>query len=128
MPNNRVSTTIQEVINKVDEIKPNAFTEEQKTDWITKVEGMIKTDILNLPASEIRSFEYPADADYELLAKVPHKDVYELYIIAMIDFMSNDTESYENDMNMFNSVFASYNEAMDKESTRTKDLCFNNWW
>ena len=43
--------TVQEVIDFTDRVKPNDFTEEDKTKWISNVEGMVQAQIfLQAPA------------------------------------------------------------------------------
>ena len=38
--------TIKECLDYVDEIKPNAFSDETKTVWLNEAEGMVQTEIL----------------------------------------------------------------------------------
>ena len=37
--------TLDSCIQSVDEIKPNAFSNETKTKWINEVEGMVQTEV-----------------------------------------------------------------------------------
>ena len=37
--------TVSQVIQIVDDIKPNAFTNETKTAWLNEVEGMVQTEV-----------------------------------------------------------------------------------
>ena len=43
--------TLKGVIDYVDEIKPNAFSNAAKTQWINECEGLVQTEVL-LRASE----------------------------------------------------------------------------
>ena len=38
--------TVSQVIQAVDEVKPNAFANEEKTRWLNEVEGMVQTEVL----------------------------------------------------------------------------------
>ncbi len=48
--------TIRELFDYVDEIKPNAFSDNTKTVWLNEVEGKVQTEIFLLNEAEI--FEY----------------------------------------------------------------------
>lgn len=52
--------TIKEIIDFVDGIKPNAFSNQQKTMWLNEVEGLVQTDIMLLARSSIVSYVYEA--------------------------------------------------------------------
>ena len=52
--------TIQEVINFVDEMKPNGFSNDSKTLWINEVEGKIQTEVMLLSLADIRKYVYSA--------------------------------------------------------------------
>ena len=55
--------TVQEVIDFTDRVKPNDFTEEDKTKWISNVEGMVQAQIfLQAPAEFITCLLYTSDA------------------------------------------------------------------
>lgn len=40
--------TIQEIINQVDEIKLNTYTENSKTAWINQIEGWVKDKVIQI--------------------------------------------------------------------------------
>lgn len=48
--------TLKELFDYVDEIKPNAFSNETKTIWLNEVEGMVQTEIFLNAETDV--FEY----------------------------------------------------------------------
>ncbi|HMM05260.1 MAG TPA: hypothetical protein PKD52_01085 [Clostridiales bacterium] len=52
--------TIKEIMAFVDDIKPNAFSNQQKTVWLNEVEGMVQTDVMLLAPSTVVSYVYEA--------------------------------------------------------------------
>ena len=70
--------TVAQVIQAVDAVKPNAFSNEEKTRWLNEVEGMVQTEVL-LFASEEVTYSYEQDKDVELLAQPPHDKLYPAY-------------------------------------------------
>ena len=63
--------TLKSVIDYVDEIKPNAFSNEAKTKWLNECEGLVQTEVLLWASEEIITYQYDADKDKELLAQPP---------------------------------------------------------
>jgi len=50
--------TIQECFDYVDEIKPNAFSNETKTVWLNEVEGMVQTEIFLNAETDVFEYKY----------------------------------------------------------------------
>ena len=122
----RLECTLEEVIERVNRLKPNPYTSEQKTEWINKVEGMLQTDALDIPAHQIKILDWETDKETELLAKLPHSDVYDHYLFSMIDYMNSDIESYNNSMTMFNTLYNMAVKSMRKSNPAHTN--FKNWW
>lgn len=100
--------TLKSVIEYVDEIKPNAFSNEAKTQWVNECEGLVQTEVLLLADTELISYSYDTDKDKELLVKHPHVKIYWAYLTAMIDFANGEYNKYQNTMQMFNAFFGEY--------------------
>lgn len=98
-----------DIIARVDEIKPNAFSPEAKTEWLNECEGLVQTEVFLFAPVEIIRYRWPADRDKPLLAAAPHDKLYWAYLAAMIDFANGEYNKYQNTMQMFN---ASYGEFM----------------
>ena len=50
--------TVKECIDFVDAIKPNAFTNQQKTTWLNECEGLVQTDVFLWAIEQIIQYEY----------------------------------------------------------------------
>lgn len=55
--------TIQQVFDYVDEIKPNAFSNETKMVWLNEVEGLVQTEIFLWNDSECFEYNYAYSGD-----------------------------------------------------------------
>ena len=97
-----------EVISYVDGIKPNAFTNEDKTRWINEAEGMVQTDVLLLAPEEIITYNFENDREAELLVRPPFDKIYAAYLVAMIDFANGEYNKYQNTYQMFNAHFGAF--------------------
>lgn len=51
---------LTDCIAYADRIKPNAFTDEDKTRWISELEGMVCTEVFQIDASEFRPYALSA--------------------------------------------------------------------
>lgn len=100
--------TLSQVIQTVDEVKPNAFSSETKTTWLNEVEGMVQTQVLLWAQEEIISYAYDTDKDVELLVKSPHDKLYPAYLEARIDYANGEYNKYQNTMQMFNEFFGEF--------------------
>lgn len=90
--------TVNSVIEYVDRLKPNIYTDEDKYTWISRLEGMISHDVLQEEGSQYIS---PDDADIPLQVSAPYDDIYALYVAAMIDFYNKEYNNYNNSVLMF---------------------------
>lgn len=99
---------LSEVIAMVDEIKPNAFSDDTKTAWINECEGLVQTEVLLWATEEIVTYHYADDKDKELLAQPPHDKIYGAYLTAMIDYANGEYNKYQNTMQLFNGYFGEF--------------------
>ena len=99
---------VQQVIRLVDDIKPNAFSDEAKTAWLNEAEGLVQTEVLLLAPEEIIVYSWEEDRETELLVKPPHDKLYWAYLTALIDFANGEYLKYQNTLQMFNSHFGEY--------------------
>lgn len=100
--------TLQGVLDIIDSIKPNAFSEEAKTAWINEIEGLVQTEVFLLAIEDVVQYTWPKDAAVTLLAKPPHDKIYWVYLSAMVDFANGEYDKYQNTMQMFNQFFGEY--------------------
>ena len=90
--------TMNSVIEHVDSVKPNVYSEDDKYQWINTLEGMVSREVMQ---EEAPACELPGDADRELLVGYPYEEIYSLYVMAMIDFHNREYANYNNVMLMF---------------------------
>lgn len=101
---------LNECIQRVDAVKPNAFSDSDKTAWISEVEGMVQTEIQHIQpdAEGFVVYAYPGNQLDTLLVEPPHDKLYPLYLAAMIDFANGEYANYQNSMAMFNAAWDEY--------------------
>lgn len=105
--------TPNKVIEIVDRLKPNAYSEEDKLRWIDELDGMVQK--LVFQADEIIQYSYPEDMDKELLIPAPYENLYALYLEANIDYHNQEYGNYNNSAMMFETQYSEYKKAYIRE-------------
>ena len=94
--------TINSVIAKVDELKPNAIEAKRKAEALTGLDGRIYEELTKTYApSVLPPRSWPGDGDVDLLASGPYEEVYEWYLMAMVCFWQGEYAAYNNAAEMF---------------------------
>ena len=102
-------STVREMIQRVDAIKPNCFEEGTKAKWLGELDARIALSIMLMDIVEAQRFNYGAeDMDVELLAQFPHDSIYESWLMSRIDYASGDYNRYANSSALFNAEYTDY--------------------
>lgn len=99
--------TPNQVIEYVDEILPNVYSEEKKYEWMKWVDGRVATEVLQVEAPD---YDLPDFADSDLLVEHPYDEIYHLYVMAMIHFYNREYDDYNNVVLAFREKFDAYKE------------------
>lgn len=91
--------TMNSVIEYVDGVKPNVYSDEDKYRWINTLEGLLSAEVFC--DKEPVQYEIPKDADKPLRVGHPFEELYSLFVEAMIDFHNREYSNYNNIMLMF---------------------------
>ena len=102
-------STFKEIITRVDEIKPNAFSENLKLSWLTSLNGKIAADVFLMDIAEIRELPHGTEAiDCEPLVGFPHEEVYDEYLAAKIDAANGEANEYQNRMQIYDAYYINF--------------------
>lgn len=92
--------TINEVIERVDKIKPCSYGDKEKARWLMELEGKLFLEVLQ-GEGESPPSRFPEDGGKPLIAEFPYDNIYDLYLQAMIDFHNREIQNYNNSMTMY---------------------------
>lgn len=82
--------TIQSLINKVQEEKPNTFQTNKYLEYITEIEADVADQVnMDIPVYT------EDDLDKELIVPAPYDRLYVSYVKAMIDYANEEYASYQ---------------------------------
>lgn len=103
---------IIEAITGLDAQKFNTYTQPEKIDWLSRLDSMVKKQIIDThEGGETVFFNgYTADtpSDTVLLVPTPYDDMYLRWMEAQIDYHNGEYDKYNNAILMFNTAFEDY--------------------
>lgn len=111
--------TVMEALNRVDALKPNNYTNSEKIQWLSTLDGLIKTKIIDTHEGDHRhrhrpgngeSISFEAYDEYndltkEMLVPAPYDEIYILWLVAKIDLSNGEYTKYNNSATAYNNVY-----------------------
>lgn len=103
---------IIEAINRLDALRPNTYTFQEKLAWLSALDGMVFENIIKThEGAAIESFEGYADqndTERELLIPSPYDEAYIHWLCAKVDYYNGESAKYANSSAQYNAVFGEY--------------------
>ena len=104
--------TIMEAIHKIDDLKHNTHSQEDKLGWLSRLDSMVKRLVIDTHEGgegvTFTGYDDSTDKDTELLIPEPYDEAYLLYMEAQIDYWNGEYEKYNNATERFNAVWDGY--------------------
>ena len=81
--------TIMEAIHRIDSVKPNRYSQQEKVQWLSILDGRVKAEIIDThedgDTSNFKGYTEKTDLDTALLVPAPYDDVYLFWLESNID-------------------------------------------
>lgn len=104
--------TIMDAIYRLDELKPNSYSQSEKIKWLSSLDGMIKSNIIDTheggESVVFSGYDENSDLSMVLLVPAPYDDIYLRWIEAQIDYSNGEYGKYNNSITAFNDAYAIY--------------------
>lgn len=104
--------TIIEAINGIDALKHNTYTQNNKVEWLSRLDSMVKKFIIDThegaEAVTFTGYDDSTDTSTELLVPAPFDEVYLRWMEAQIDYYNGEYDKYNNAIDMFNTAYNGY--------------------
>ena len=104
--------TIAKAISKVDALKPNTYTTEEKIDWLSTLDARVKSQIIDAHECNEPIFFYGYDSlsnqETKLLVPAPYDDIYLRWLEAHIDYANGEYGKYNNSITAYNDAYEIY--------------------
>jgi hypothetical protein len=104
--------TILEAIGRVNNSKPNSYSQTDKILWLSTAEWNIKKEIIDTHEGanlfKFDGFNENTPTDTELIAPAPYDEVYIRFLEAQIDYANGEIGKYNNAMSLYNEAMHSF--------------------
>ena len=104
--------TIIEAINRIDSLKPNSYSPEDKIAWLSIVDGEVKENIINTHEGSdkvtFNGYTENTPLDTVLLVPAPYDDIYIKWLEAQIDYANGETKRFNNSILMYNTAYSAF--------------------
>ena len=103
---------IAEAIARLNSLKQNTYTLEDKVAWLSRLDHMIKKHIVDTheggEAVAFQGYTPETDPETELLAPAPFDEMYLRWMEAQIDYHNSEYDRYNQSMQMFKAEYDGY--------------------
>ena len=111
---------IIEAIQVVDTLKPNVYSELEKINWLSQLDGTIKKEIIDTHESNeettFSGYDENTSIETELLVKAPYDHIYVSWLESRIDYANGEYAKYNNSILLFNTDYASYEKFYNRNN------------
>jgi hypothetical protein len=103
----------------VDRLKPNAYSQQDKVRWLSRLDGIVKSEIIDTHegGESVKFAPYNDDTpiDTVLLIPAPYDEVYIHYLEMQIDYANGEYGKYNNSSAAYNLAFSAYEKYYNRE-------------
>lgn len=111
--------TIIEAIQAVDSLKPNSYSELEKIQWLSELDGTIKAEIIDTHEDDeeitFNGYDETTLLETELIVTAPYDRLYKSWLESRIDYANGDYTRYNNSVTVFNTDYLSYQRAYNSK-------------
>lgn len=104
--------TIIEAINKTDALRSNTYSQEDKIEWLARLDLMVKQQIIDThqgaDCATFSGYNDQTDLHTMLLVPAPYDEVYLHWLEAQIHYHNDEIDRYNAAITMFNTAYEGY--------------------
>ena len=104
--------TIMEALYRIDEVKPNSCSQAEKIKWLSSLDGVIKSEIIDTHegGENIIFNGYTEDSELAtvLIVPAPYDDVYLRWLETRIDYTNGEYGKYNNSLTAYNDAYSQF--------------------
>ena len=90
---------VQEAIEKADRLRPNRFSDMEKIEWLSMLDGQVYDEVISRDEEHMNE---------DLLIPDTYAKVYVDYLMAQIDFYNRDMGMYNNQIAVFSNGYQDF--------------------
>ncbi len=110
--------TIADVIQSIDVMKPNNYSELDKIKWLSELDGTVKREIMDMHEGEnvvFGGYDGSTPLETELLVRAPYDNIYLPWLESKIDYSNGEYAKYNNSVTVFNANYVTFMNAYNRE-------------
>ena len=104
--------TILEAINRIDSLKHNTYTQNDKVAWLSRLDSMVKRLIIDTHEGgediTFTGYNDSTPVNTELLVPAPFDEMYLRWLEAQIDYTNGEYDKYNNSILMYQTAYEGY--------------------
>ena len=107
--------TIQQVLDSIDECKPNAFSMQQKIAWLSETEHQVVEEILKCHEGwpeglEFEGYNDETPMDTVMLVPDAYAEIYHHALARKMDSKNGELDKYQNNTLLFNAMYQAFSD------------------
>lgn len=109
---------VREAIDRIDSLKHNTYTNGEKVEWLSRLDGIVKVQIVDTheDGEDIVFDGYTeTDMEKELLIPMPFDEVYIRWLEAQIDYYNGEIARYNNSMMMYQTAYDTFQRYYNRQ-------------
>lgn len=112
--------TIMEPIYQVDAVKPNSYSQVEKIKWLSTIDGVIKSEIIDTHEGGenvvFNGYNEKTEPTTKLLVPAPYDILYIRWLEAQIDYANGEYGKYNNSLTAFNDAYTLFNRYYNRNN------------
>lgn len=104
--------TLMDAIYRIDVLKPNSYSQEEKIKWLSALDGTIKAEIIDTHEGGenvvFSGYNENTALTTNLLVSHPYDELYIRWLETQIDYANGEYGKYNNSITMYNKAYAAY--------------------
>ena len=103
---------IIEAINRIDSLKHNTYSQNDKVAWLSRLDSLVKRLIIDTHEGgenvTFTGYDDRTDPETELLVPAPFDEMYMRWLEAQIDYHNGEYDKYNNAILMYQTAYDGY--------------------
>lgn len=103
---------IIDAISKIDSIKPNNYSQDDKIHWLSTLDGLVKEEIIDAHdgRDDVKFEGYNDNTDLytEMLVPAPYDDIYIYWLEGRIDYANGEYGKANNSLSMYSTTYTAF--------------------
>ena len=102
--------TIMDALYRIDGLKPNSYSQSDKIKWLSSLDGVIKSEIIDTHEDGedivFNGYDENTEITTKLIVPAPYDDIYLRWLESQIDYANGEYGKYNNTSKAYNDAYS----------------------